>query len=100
MVEDPDAMDWTPTNPSPKKDRMNPFLRAGSAPVHPRDEREEDIVLRKQMFFPPEEPTGLEGLLGKTVLAEPPPTSSSGGGGDASGVGGWWKRRFWSANPS
>lgn len=100
VVEDPDAMDWTPTNPSPKKDRMNPFLRAGSAPVHPRDEREEDIVLRKQMFFPPEEPTGLEGLLGKTVLAEPPPTSSSGGGGDASGVGGWWKRRFWSANPS
>ena len=99
-VEDPDAMDWTPTNPSPNKERMNPFLRAGSAPVRSRDgEGEDDIVLRRQRFFPPEEPTGLEGLLGKTVLAEPPPASGSGTVGDVRGAGGLW-RRFWSANSS
>lgn len=100
-AEDPDAMDWTPTNPSPKKERINPFLRAGSAPVRSRDgEGEEDLLLRRQRFFPPEEPTGLEGLLGKTVLAEPPPASSSGTAGDMNGAGGWWGRRFWSANSS
>ena len=97
---DPDAMDWIPTNPSPKE-RINPFLRAGSAPVRSRDgEGEEDIVLRRQRFFPPEEPTGLEGLLGKTVLAEPPPASSSGSVGDTKGEGGWLRRRFWLANSS
>ena len=100
-ARDPDAMDWTPTNPSPKKERINPFLRAGSAPVRSRDgEGEEDIVLRRQRFFPPEEPTGLEGLLGKTVLAEPPSTSSSGTIGDTKGGGGWLRRRVWPANSS
>ena len=98
---DPDAMDWTPTNPSPKKERINPFLRAGSAPVRSRDgEGEEDIVLRRQRFFPPEEPTGLEGLLGKTVLAEHPPDSSPGTVGDTKGGGGWLRRRFWAVNSS
>ncbi|KAF9651998.1 hypothetical protein BDM02DRAFT_3090013 [Thelephora ganbajun] len=100
-VEDPDAMDWTPTNPSPKKERMNPFLRAGSAPVRPQHgEGEEELVLRRQKFFPPEEPTGLEGLLSKTVLIEPPPTLSSSNGTDTKGAGGWWRRRFLSTNSS
>ena len=94
-AEDPDAMDWAPTNPSPKKERVNPFLRAGSAPVHSRhEEGEEELVLRRQRFFPPEEPTGLEGLLNKTVLDEPPPAFSSGA------AGGWWSRRFLSTKPA
>lgn len=92
---DPNAMDWTPTNPSPKKERVNPFLRAGSAPVRSQHgEGEDELVLRRQKFFPPEEPTGLEGLLSKTVLTEP---QSSGPG--AEGSGGWWRKRFWSTNP-
>jgi len=99
QAEDPDAMDWTPTNPSPNE-RANPLLRAGSAPVRSRHgDGEEDIVLRRQRFFPPEEPTGLEGLLNKTMLMEPPASSSSGNGGNAKGAGGWWKRRFWPTNP-
>lgn len=100
-AEDPDAMDWIPTNPSPKKERVNPFLRAGSAPVRSlHGEEEDELVLRRQRFFPPEEPTGLEGLLSKAVLAEPPPASSSGINGDAKRGGGWWKRRFLSADSS
>jgi hypothetical protein len=96
-VGDPDAMDWTPTNPSPKE-KVNPFLRAGSAPVRSQHgEGKEDLTLRRQRFFPPEEPTGLEGLLSKTVLTEPSPTMGS--GPDAKGAGGWWRRRFWSTNP-
>jgi hypothetical protein len=92
-AEDPNAMDWTPTNPS--KEGVNPFLRAGSAPVRSRHgEGEEEVVLRRQRFFPPEEPTGLEGLLGKTVLTEPPPASSFGTDGDGKGAGGWWRRRL------
>lgn len=99
-VEDPDAMDWTPTNPSTKKDRVNPSLRAGSAPVHSGQGDGEDLVLRRQRFFPPEEPTGLEGLLSKTALVEPPPSSGSGNSGDADGAGGWWRKRFWPTNQS
>lgn len=98
-AEDPDAMDWTPTNPFPKE-RMNPFLRGGSAPVRSRHgEGEEELVLRNQRFFPPEEPTGLEGLLSKTILAEPPPASGSGVGGYGKREGGWLGR-FWSTNSS
>lgn len=98
-VEDPDAMDWTPTGASPKKESVNPFLRAGSAPVHSRrGEEEEDVVLRRQKFFPPEEPTGLEGLLSKTVLTEAPPAPNS--SADTKGAGRWWRRSFWSTNPS
>ena len=100
-TEDPDAMDWTPTNPSPRKERMNPFLRAGSAPVRSQHgEGDEELVLRRQRFFPPEEPTGLEGLLSKAVLAEPPPGSSSGSSGDANGAGRWWRKQFWPTNSS
>ena len=95
-VGDPDAMDWTPTDPSPKE-RVNPFLRAGSAPVRSQRGEEEEIVLKRQRFFPPEEPTGLEGLLSKTVLTEPPP--GSGSGPNTKGAGGWWRKQFWSTNP-
>lgn len=99
-VEDPDAMDWIPTNPSPNKERPNPFLRAGSAPIRSRHgDGGEDFVLRRQRLFPPEEPTGLEGLLNKTVLAEPPPFSTSGHRAHTRGAGRWWAR-FLSANPS
>lgn len=95
-AEDPDAMDWSPTNPSPKKETVNPFLRAGSAPVRSRHgEEDEELVLRRQRFFPPEEPTGLEGLLGNTVLAESPPAPTPGVDGDGKETGGWWKRRLW-----
>ena len=96
-IQDPDAMDWTPTNPSPRRERANPFLRAGSAPVRSQHGGAgEDLVLRRQRLFPPEEPTGLEGLLDKTVLAEPPPPSST---ANLKGAGGWW-RGFLSKNPS
>jgi len=96
---DPDAMDWTPTDPSPKKGGVNPFLRAGSAPVHSRrGEEEEELVLRRQRFFPPEEPTGLEGLLSKTMLIEASPTPNA--GADAKGTGRWWRGSFWPTNPS
>ena len=98
-MEDPDAMDWTPTNPSPKKERVNPFFRAGSDPIRSRHGEEEELVLKRQKFFPPEEPTGLEGLLSKTVLAEPPSVSSSGAGAGAKGAGRWWGR-FWPTNSS
>ena len=99
--EDPDAMDWAPTNPSPKRERVNQSLRAGSAPARSRHgDGEEELVLRRQRFFPPEEHTGLEGLLSKTVLAEPSMPSRIGKGGATNGAGGWWKRRFWPTNPS
>ena len=98
-VEDPDAMDWTPTNPSPKKERVNPFLRAGSAPVRSQYVEEEELVLRRQKFFPPEEPTGLEGLLSKTALVEPPASSSDTDGG-ARGAGWWLRKRFRSTHSS
>lgn len=62
--DDPDAMDWTPTNPSPKK---GPFVR----------DYREDTFLKPQMFFPPEEPTGLERLLAQTNLVEAPVVPSS-----------------------
>jgi len=52
--DDPDAMDWTPTNPSPKKN------------VNYGDES----IVKPQHFFPPEEPTGLENLLSRTALVE------------------------------
>lgn len=98
-AEDPNAMDWIPTNPSLKKERVNPFLRAGSAPVRSqRGGGEEEAMLRKQRFFPPEEPTGLEGLLSKTVLTETPPAPGS--GADTKDAGGWWKKRFWSIDSS
>lgn len=58
---DPDAMDWTPTNPSPEK--PNHMLNGnGQARYH-----DDGSWLRPQRFFAPEEPTGLEGLFSTTI---------------------------------
>ncbi|KIO08393.1 hypothetical protein M404DRAFT_353951 [Pisolithus tinctorius Marx 270] len=55
---DEDAMDWTPTNPSPHK--------PGKKSVNDED----GSWLRPQRFFPPEQPTGLESLLATTKLED------------------------------
>jgi hypothetical protein len=55
--DDPDAMDWTPTNPSPKK-------------TNSTIDYNEEVVVKPQHFFPPEQPTGLENLLSRTTLVE------------------------------
>lgn len=51
---DEDAMDWTPTNPSP--------VRVKKAVD------DDGTWLRPQQFFPPERPTGLESLFANTKL--------------------------------
>lgn len=51
---DEDAMDWTPTNPSPVK--VKHAVDDDGAWLHP------------QRFFPPEHPTGLESLFANTKL--------------------------------
>ncbi|KAG9314227.1 hypothetical protein JVU11DRAFT_5014 [Chiua virens] len=51
---DEDAMDWTPTNPSPVKTK-----KTGD---------DDGAWLRPQRFFPPEGPTGLENLFANTNL--------------------------------
>ncbi|KAI6162079.1 Ima1 N-terminal domain-containing protein [Pisolithus thermaeus] len=55
---DEDAMDWTPTNPSPSK--------PGKKSVNDED----GSWLRPQRFFPPEQPTGLEALFAGTKLED------------------------------
>ncbi|KAF8560218.1 hypothetical protein OG21DRAFT_1452054 [Imleria badia] len=52
---DEDAMDWTPTNPSPVK-------------VKNAVDDNDGAWLRPQRFFPPERPTGLESLFANTKL--------------------------------
>lgn len=54
---DPNAMDWSPTIPSPQKQRPN-----GQARTH-----DDGSWLRPQRFFAPEEPTGLESLFSTTI---------------------------------
>ncbi|KIJ21898.1 hypothetical protein PAXINDRAFT_105505 [Paxillus involutus ATCC 200175] len=54
---DEDAMDWTPTNPSPIKPKRLVDNDNGS-------------WLRPQRFFPPERPTGLETLFANTKLED------------------------------
>lgn len=51
---DEDAMDWTPTSPSPVKVKKTVVDDGG--------------WLRPQRFFPPERPTGLESLFANTKL--------------------------------
>lgn len=51
---DEDAMDWTPTIPSPAKSKKNAD--------------DDGAWLRPQRFFPPERPTGLESLFANTKL--------------------------------
>jgi hypothetical protein len=55
--DDPFAMDWTPSNPSPST----------SKPTHVPDFSH---WMRPQKFFAPEQPTGLEELLAGTSLKE------------------------------
>jgi hypothetical protein len=54
--EDDDAMDWTPTIPSPAKARK--IL----------NDDDDGSWVRPQRFFPPERPTGLESLFASTKL--------------------------------
>lgn len=54
--EDENAMDWTPTVPSPKKPRRI------------TDDDDDGSWLKPQRFFPPERPTGLESLFASTKL--------------------------------
>ncbi|TFY65164.1 hypothetical protein EVJ58_g2161 [Rhodofomes roseus] len=56
---DPNAMDWSPTIPSPQKPAQMPN---GQARYH-----DDGSWLRPQRFFAPEEPTGLEGLFSTTI---------------------------------
>jgi len=54
--EDENAMDWTPTVPSPAKSRK--IL----------NDDDDGSWLKPQRFFPPERPTGLESLFAGTKL--------------------------------
>ncbi|KZT72799.1 hypothetical protein DAEQUDRAFT_808781 [Daedalea quercina L-15889] len=57
---DPDAMDWTPTIPSPQKQTpQDPNVQGRS--------HDDGSWLRPQRFFAPEEPTGLESLFSTTI---------------------------------
>jgi hypothetical protein len=66
---DEDAMDWAPTNPP-----------AGNR-VLPRRTDDDGSWLRPQRFFPPEQPTGLEGLFARTGLTDAVSTSQSASSG-------------------
>ncbi|KAL4069741.1 Ima1 N-terminal domain-containing protein [Scleroderma yunnanense] len=55
---DEDAMDWSPTDPSPPK------RKPGETSINDED----SSWLRPQRFFPPEQPTGLEALFASTKL--------------------------------
>jgi hypothetical protein len=57
---DPDAMDWSPIHPAHRNDQRANNHRPSSL-------RQEDILLRPQRFFAPEEPTGLENLFANTI---------------------------------
>ncbi|KAH7912996.1 Ima1 N-terminal domain-containing protein [Hygrophoropsis aurantiaca] len=59
--EDENAMDWTPTNPSPSKnDTTKKHIGAHN----------DGSWLRPQRFYPPEKPTGLEALFANTKLVD------------------------------
>lgn len=59
---DPDAMDWTPTDPS-----LSSRTNNGRKAIKNDDD---GSWLRPQRFFPPEQPTGLEGLFARTLLVD------------------------------
>ncbi|KAF8349745.1 Ima1 N-terminal domain-containing protein [Amanita rubescens] len=71
LTEDLDEMDWTPTDPvaystfQKRKQRSETF--------------DDDVVIRPQRFFAPEQPTGLEGLFQKTRLTDDAPSSPTNG---------------------
>ena len=56
---DPDAMDWEPATPAKKQ--VHKYVGTSL---------DDGSWLRRQRFFPPEEPTGLEGLLMRTRLID------------------------------
>lgn len=57
---DPDAMDWSPIHPTHRNQRYISSIRLNSA-------KRDDVNLRPQRFFAPEEPTGLENLFETTI---------------------------------
>jgi hypothetical protein len=62
-LREDDEMDWTPTEPSDQ-------------PRTIRQKKDEDnIWLRPQRFFAPEQPTGLESLLERTTIMDVPQSS-------------------------
>jgi hypothetical protein len=70
LVEDvvnPDAMDWTPTDPSIHHNTSTSKSRC-TQNVTPEPECD-GLWLRPQRFFPPEQPTGLETLFAQTKLS-------------------------------
>lgn len=62
--KDPDMMDWTPTDPSGSSSSQN-----ASRSKHANDDGD-GLLLRRQRFFPPEQPTGLEGLFARTLFVD------------------------------
>jgi hypothetical protein len=71
-LPDEDAMDWTPTNPSSS-------VSKGKHRQEDDEDQHDRSLLRPQRFFPPEHPTGLEGLLAKTSFFAEESTSRQGG---------------------
>ena len=69
---DPDAMDWEPISPLKRTQARPQSLVAGApgAAQRPRKSKDDGTWLRAQKFFPPEEPTGLEGLFMRTRLVD------------------------------
>lgn len=63
--DDADSMDWTPTDPSAAS-RMSEARRRIAKSANTDD----GSWLRPQRFFPPEQPTGLEGLFAETLLVD------------------------------
>jgi hypothetical protein len=59
---DTDEMDWTPTDPlvASKRNTKRKVLA----------DNDDGSWLRPQKFFPPEQPTGLEGLFARTMLMD------------------------------
>lgn len=61
---DADAMDWEPLSVSVSS--RHPPSKPSTQPA------QEEWLIRPQVFFPPERPTGLEGLFERTRLEELP----------------------------
>jgi hypothetical protein len=61
-TQDSDVMDWTPTDPLSLSELIS---RRNSI-----KKDDEGSWLRRQRFFPPEQPTGLEGLFARTLLVD------------------------------
>lgn len=59
---DPDAMDWEPASPAKRAQEAQKSNRGQST--------DDGTWLRQQRFFPPEEPTGLEGLFMRARLMD------------------------------